>query len=1210
MKQQPCPAEDHLRDYCVGNLEPSVWDDVAGHVDGCAECQTAVAAMDDTADSLARELRSCPPVVADNPEVERLVALVSARREDSPHSEHDTTGAGADEFVGHAGHVVGAGSVLGQYHLLEKLGEGGMGVVYRAEHLRLKRAVAVKVLSQKRFSDSTAAARFQREIEALGQLHHPHIVNATDAGDADGTLYLVMESVDGIDLSRLAGRVLSVPDACELIRQAALGLQHAHESGFIHRDIKPSNLMLARDAATGPVVKILDLGLARLCHDEEPDGELTGTGQVMGTADYMPPEQFTGSQPVDIRSDLYSLGCTLYRLLAGHAPFTVPEFRTAFERMRAHADLDPAPLDSLRPGLPPALGQIMTRLLAKSPDDRFQTPIELAEALAAFTPGCDLQKLLEDGSSSANFDHTLPLDPPQRHPASAEPVQSRPHRRFRLLTGAAAACLTVLFGLWLSGAFPRVNTPNDGLVFEVDPGAAGNARPPVSSLALVQRPVALKGVSAWTIETIEPRGAIRDMAFQPGSKLLATAGDDGSIRLWKAESVQLQAVLVGHDGPVQDIEWSPDGRRLASTSSDGTIRLWETRTGRVLQILKPSDPVEQIAWSPDGSQLASRSKPDVVLWDTESGKRQQRLTHENSVVLSCDWSADGQRLVTGGADQRIHLWNTKTGRQVDSINGHEGAVLQTRWSPDDRFLVSAGADNRVIVWEYDEGWQMRSPHQSTRPFTDAAWSPDGTRLVACSKHDNGTGQLAVWSVESREWTTSPLDGGTLERVLWAPDSRRVALTASVTTSAVQVHRIDGESTRREYTEFQRWQFGARDEITCVAWSHDGKWLASGGLASIAVRNAESGQVHQEIFSHPPLGGVKWSPHGDAIAARHANKTDDYDRDNRRHAETVEIFVWRGGESPKSSRLSNGKGQWVNEIAWSPGGEFLAAGGARLHVWNVRTEKSQTLGEQTGKGVIDLEWSPSGDRLAAGRYEGLEIWNPATGDRVSIERKFPGNEVVWTPDSRFLLVPAGSATHVFDVESGKQRAPSFPGNSMRAPVLHPDGDRLAVSTGPGRIALFDFHSGDALPSPPPGSIPVTVLKWSPDGELLYSLRDDGTLAGWSPEQNRTILRSRIPAAFGAFSPDARSIACAVSNDIRIVHVATAEPQTTLIALRDGSTHFIMPDGRTTIGQDFDRSFVYVALTTDGQQTLTSAGLAPAKMWNTEPFAIDLLLPDAE
>ncbi len=312
--------------------------------------------------------------------------------------------------------VVGIGSQLGPYQLLDKLGEGGMGAVYKARHAKLGKLVALKILPQHVLSRPDALSRFEREMMAVGTLHHPNVVQAHDAGEIGGVHYLSMEYVEGQDLHELVKSKgpMSVINACQAIRQAALGLAAAHKLGLVHRDIKPSNLFLTKE--TGQI-KILDMGLALLSQEQAPTA-LTSAGDRFGTPDYMAPEQWEDAHTCDARADLYALGCTLFLLLVGRTPYGTDEYRTVPRKMMGHVR-DPIPdliaaraavgwtpssdLSSTSTSstmheekttdegvhptsdIPTKLDAIYRKLMAKEPKDRFASADQLAEALAPFT---------------------------------------------------------------------------------------------------------------------------------------------------------------------------------------------------------------------------------------------------------------------------------------------------------------------------------------------------------------------------------------------------------------------------------------------------------------------------------------------------------------------------------------------------------------------------------------------------------------------------------------------------------------------------------------------------------------------------------------------------------------------------------------------------------------------------------------------------------
>ena len=284
--------------------------------------------------------------------------------------------------------------LFGHYLILERIGEGGMGKVYRAVELRLGRMVALKTIRPNLLANKTVISRYKREARAAGALEHPNIVKLYEAEDVDGRYYLAMEMVEGMDLSRLTKelqkdkRTILPAEAAEYIRQAALGLQHAHDKGLVHRDIKPSNLLVSGERAipgTGgkATVKILDMGLVRsLTEDDATQVDLTRDGTVVGTPDYMSPEQAKNSSTVGPGADIYSLGCTLFYIIKGSPPYSDG---TAIDKLIRH-QLDPVPdIRQFRPDVPAGLAALIKRTMAKRPDERFASAAELAVELSMYT---------------------------------------------------------------------------------------------------------------------------------------------------------------------------------------------------------------------------------------------------------------------------------------------------------------------------------------------------------------------------------------------------------------------------------------------------------------------------------------------------------------------------------------------------------------------------------------------------------------------------------------------------------------------------------------------------------------------------------------------------------------------------------------------------------------------------------------------------------
>lgn len=382
----PCFHPDTLERFAEGTLAPDAAGSVLNHLGQCAKCEEAM-------DTIQRDSNSRDPLIARfrrvvkelpfQAEVESAGVVNQVRR----HLSDDgfrSNGISDLQFD------VPLPEHLRDYQLLENLGDGGMGVVYRARHTRLDRIVALKLIRPDRLQNKSARERFAREMKAAGQLEHPNVVRALDAGESSGQHYLAMEFVDGVTLAELVAKKgpRPVEDCCQIIAGAAAGLQHIHEARLVHRDIKPSNIMLCRVAVTGGEkstvdeeyspgnVKILDLGLTLLAEDISDD--LTSHDQIMGTYDYIAPEQARRSHQVDIRADIYSLGCTFYFLLTGRPPF--PNGSAAEKLIDHQMDL-PTPVTQYRDDVPRDVEAVIGRMMSKSPDERFATPNEVAAAL-------------------------------------------------------------------------------------------------------------------------------------------------------------------------------------------------------------------------------------------------------------------------------------------------------------------------------------------------------------------------------------------------------------------------------------------------------------------------------------------------------------------------------------------------------------------------------------------------------------------------------------------------------------------------------------------------------------------------------------------------------------------------------------------------------------------------------------------------------------
>jgi WD40 repeat protein/serine/threonine protein kinase len=1090
---------------------------------------------------------------------------------------------------------------LGDFRLLREVGRGGMGIVYQAEQISLRRRVALKVLPFAATLDARQIQRFQVEAQAAACLHHPHIVPVHGVGCERGVHYYAMQLIDGrslaamiAELRRLEGldpedgpatdlaaisttpladrllfgdasehpdgagtgspAVLDAPvrdaavspmpptgpiwsagssthsrdfvrAATRLALQAAEALDHAHARGILHRDIKPANLLLDAEGR----LWVTDFGLAQIRGDDR----LTLSGDVLGTLRYMSPEQALGRRVViDGRTDIYSLGVTLYELLTLRPAF---DGRDRAEVLRRIAEQEPAPPRRLNPAVPRDLETIITKAIYKDPQGRYPTADALGEDLRRFLEGRPIRArrvgvaerswrwfrrkpaLAMAGAVAATLlvaVVAISVDSARRHARAAAQLRDEQVQTKEALRKVEQ--LATDLALERGRSLCESGNVSQGMLwmaraYELAPRDGNDSRQEVIRTAL----------SAWGAElsplkAIFPsKGEVYALAVSPDGETVVTAGGDGTARLWRTADGTTLGRPMTHQAEVSAVAFSPDGKTVLTASWDHTARLWRADDGTPLgPVLRHGEAVRAAAFSPDGQTIVTGSRDCTArLWRAADGAPIGRPLSHQALVRDVAFSPDGLTVVTASHDHTARLWRAADGAPIGQPMLHRQAVGAAAFSPDGRIVATASWDHTARLWRAADGTPMGQAMSHEGRVDDVAFSPDGQTVATAS-----------WDHTARLWKAA--DGTPVGRPLTHQDEVYVVAFSPDGRTVVTGSR---DHTARFWRTTEGAPIGTavnhQDVVLAVAFGPDGRTAITGSkdCTSRLWHVADGTLVGQAMAHENRINAVAFSPDGQTFATASDDCT---------------ARLWRSDGTPVGRSMTHRLG--VNELAFSPDGQVIATAGDDHTVRFWRAIDGAPLGKvlKHRAEVNAVAFSRDGRTIAtASDDRTARLWSVPGGCCIGQPMTHAERitAVAFSPDGETVVTASRDHTARLwrAADSSPVGRPMLHVREVHAVAFSPDGRTVVTASCDHTARLWRAADGAPMGQPMSHQDLVVDVAFSPDGQTVATASWDHTARLWMASDGTPIGRPLMhpdEVRAVAFSPNGRTLATGTRGGI--------------------------------------------------------------------------------